>query len=630
MEIKFFNPFINQTLIDSIGAKLNGLTYIPFNMDWIGNPAIESGDNISIDEYGVSVFNTVLLNSTMTYPAFAMVSETKTEGKSTNSSNDFEVIPKQVQNYVDMGLFTKEDAIHKGTTPQSNPVIDSIWIDTTTIPNVIKRWDGSQWVKVTPVVPEDIGATTKAYVDQQISTVSSGGGTNIAIGSTAPATPPTDKLWIDTSVTPPVMKKWNGSSWEILDRSSFSELTGTISASQISAGTITGGMIVAGTIGAGQIAVGSLTGDRLTANTITGDKIASRTIDAVSLKAGSITANEIATNTITTNLISTTGLDASVIKAGTMSADRISGGTITGISITGSTFETLSNGGLTVQLLQDVVAFRQSGSTKASIGIAGTTLSFGLVAGMTSFNFNGNINANTINGTNVQIQGSNVATQSWVTGTALSGYATQSYVTSQGYYSSGSSPSFGSVTLNGNLNIGNGWNIGGNFQFSGSPTFSGTFTAQGLATFNANINSSGYGGTGTYTYVGSGNEVRITNTLFGGGGPTYVPCRASSFPTGSSIVYKDNLVKIEESGIDSLSLINSAQVWKYHLKSNLEMGVFDKPKVGVISEMADPLYRDENGVDPYTMVSISWKAIQQMTERIEQLETKLNDLISVQ
>ncbi|MEI3612600.1 hypothetical protein [Pseudogracilibacillus sp. SO30301A] len=42
---------------------------------------------------------------------------------------------------------------------------------------------------------------------------------------------------------------------------------------------------------------------------------------------------------------------------------------------------------------------------------------------------------------------------------------------------------------------------------------------------------------------------------------------------------------------------------QYHIKSNLEVGIYDKPKLGLLSEETPQLFRDETGVDPYSFAT---------------------------
>nr|WP_143595995.1 phage tail protein [Terribacillus aidingensis] len=118
-------------------------------------------------------------------------------------------------------------------------------------------------------------------------------------------------------------------------------------------------------------------------------------------------------------------------------------------------------------------------------------------------------------------------------------------------------------------------------------------------------------------YMMGDGEVRVVDSKgYNGGNMTYRPVRAGSFPTGSSIKFKSNLEKFETHASE---LVSSQQVWTYHLQSNLDKLIFDKPKVGFINEMVNPLMRDEDGVDPYSIVSILWKSQQEQIEAVKNL-----------
>ena len=99
----------------------------------------------------------------------------------------------------------------------------------------------------------------------------------------------------------------------------------------------------------------------------------------------------------------------------------------------------------------------------------------------------------------------------------------------------------------------------------------------------------------------------------------YTPIRASSFPTGSSINYKTNIEDLS-SRYDALGMIKGLRAKHYHIQSNVDAGIFDKPKVGFIAEMVDPIFRDEDGVDIYTITAMNVEATQQLDKRIADLE----------
>lgn len=100
---------------------------------------------------------------------------------------------------------------------------------------------------------------------------------------------------------------------------------------------------------------------------------------------------------------------------------------------------------------------------------------------------------------------------------------------------------------------------------------------------------------------------------------SYVPVRASSFPTGSSIQYKTNLEALRDA-YDPIEMIKTLVPYKYFLITDLERHIYDKPKVGFISEMVDPIFRDEDGVDNYSISTMHISATQDLIGRVEQLE----------
>jgi phage minor structural protein len=48
------------------------------------------------------------------------------------------------------------EKISKGTLAPSSPAVDDLWLDTNQAPNILKRWDGTVWVKATPTAANEI------------------------------------------------------------------------------------------------------------------------------------------------------------------------------------------------------------------------------------------------------------------------------------------------------------------------------------------------------------------------------------------------------------------------------------------------------------------------------------------
>ena len=101
---------------------------------------------------------------------------------------------------------------------------------------------------------------------------------------------------------------WNGSSWaaSAAGAESFSDLTGSIAASQIPTGVITEAKLGSNSVTAAKIAANAVGASEIAASSITGAKIA----------ASTITGNKISANTITGGLLATSGIITSTAQIG--------------------------------------------------------------------------------------------------------------------------------------------------------------------------------------------------------------------------------------------------------------------------------------------------------------------------
>jgi hypothetical protein len=127
-------------------------------------------------------------------------------------------------------------------------------------------------------------------------------------------------------------------------------------------------------------------------------------------------------------------------------------------------------------------------------------------------------------------------------------------------------------------------------------------------------------GSGQTAYIASKNEARVVDT---DDFNTFRPIRASSFPTGSSATFKTNIKPFEE---DANALLKDVNIYEYYLKGDIDNLIFDKKRIGMISETVPAIIRDEMGVDNYTILSLVWKQNQQQLEMIETLQKDKNDL----
>lgn len=156
----------------------------------------------------------------------------------------------------------KQDFIPAQTTAPSNPTVNMYWLDTSVVPNILKRWDGIAWIKASPTSASEIGGIDQSYVDAQLTLKEN----YITRSATAPSSPVLNQTWLDSSTNPPTWKTWNGTAWVKMTRSDLGEMTGAISPSQITTQTIT-------TVG----------------------------VDATAIKTGILDANRIGAESISTN-----------------------------------------------------------------------------------------------------------------------------------------------------------------------------------------------------------------------------------------------------------------------------------------------------------------------------------------
>ena len=106
-----------------------------------------------------------------------------------------------------------------------------------------------------------------------------------------------------------------------------------------------------------------------------------------------------------------------------------------------------------------------------------------------------------------------------------------------------------------------------------------------------------------------GGEVRVVSR----DKQAYYPMRASSFNTMSSRSAKSNIVPFEDCALD---IVKKTKVRTY-IKNN-------KQEIGVISDEADPrmLTDDDNAVSLYDYTSILYKAVQELSAQVEELQNE--------
>jgi hypothetical protein len=122
--------------------------------------------------------------------------------------------------------------------------------------------------------------------------------------------------------------------------------------------------------------------------------------------------------------------------------------------------------------------------------------------------------------------------------------------------------------------------------------------------------------------------VRIVDTNgYNGGAFVYRPITSSAFQVGSSETYKKD---IEDYTENALAIVKKNKIYRYNYKDENERkdgdlivkkGKTKGNKIGVIAEESPEILGEDNlSVDIYKMVSVSWKALQELNDKVFELE----------
>jgi hypothetical protein len=144
----------------------------------------------------------------------------------------------------------------------------------------------------------DLGLSSVGTAQISFNARTIGGVTN-SVQATAPSSPLTGDVWLDTSPgTAVIHKVWNGSSWVTNAWGSASIAAGQITALQLAAGAVTAGAITAGTINGWYIQGSTVAGNQITGGTITGGYISGGTVSGGFITGGTVEAARFATSAL--------------------------------------------------------------------------------------------------------------------------------------------------------------------------------------------------------------------------------------------------------------------------------------------------------------------------------------------
>lgn len=137
---------------------------------------------------------------------------------------------------------------------------------------------------------------------------------------------------------------------------------------------------------------------------------------------------------------------------------------------------------------------------------------------------------------------------------------------------------------------------------------------------------------GTNLYLGVENsgsssegEVRVTNKNgHNGGAIGYRPIRASEYRNGSSVLTKQNIEPMDDSGLD---VVNNLELKRYVLNEDVDAGNYSNWQIGVLSELSPEVAtQDGAAINMYKLLSYTVKAVQELSAQCDRLERDNEDL----
>lgn len=144
----------------------------------------------------------------------------------------------------------------------------------------------------------------------------------------------------------------------------------------------------------------------------------------------------------------------------------------------------------------------------------------------------------------------------------------------------------------------------------------------GYAALNASIENTG-GSQAVYLRPsGTGSVHVVKNT----GWNEYRPILASDFSTNSTVTSKTN---IKEFSGNASEYLDSVKIFEYNLISDIDAGVYDQTKIGMLLEGIPNIMKLGKGVNLYTVISLLWKQNQEQKEQLTSLRKETQDIYTI-
>lgn len=274
-QIVLDNKIMTQDLLDDIYQKLKNLNFYPFTLNWRGNPALETGDWLTLTDRDGTIFKTLNLNYTLTFKG-GLTATSSANTDSTAQTVSAYVPPlnqiiKEVNDRIDAA---GKKTVYDGTETPPYPKEGDIWFKKNGPDDEIwiysKKSDGTyDWIlqtstKLSDEIQEKIDNSVPS--DEIVKTI------NLSKEMDG-------KEWLKITGA----KIWLTDETRIDDAIIKDAMIGSLSASKINVGTLNGANVNITNLNASNISTGTLTGTNLSVNLSTG---------AVQFKKGYISGSD--------------------------------------------------------------------------------------------------------------------------------------------------------------------------------------------------------------------------------------------------------------------------------------------------------------------------------------------------
>ncbi|MGG3235810.1 discoidin domain-containing protein, partial [Priestia flexa] len=328
-------------------------------------------------------------------------------------------------------------------------------------------------------------------------------------------------------------------------------------------------------------------------------------IEGGAIRANSITANQIAVNAVTAEKVNVSSLSAITANLGTINAGTLNSVTLNSSVIRGGRFEGTTN------------------ADSMNIGAYGSRIDTALMGSDQRKAIRLNVNNNHYLAINEDAQFTFVMNNdfnTWIQPASdghvimklgrpiVKGLRTQDVIGIRNAGDNGYADlwvrdilTYGHIKGSPNLNI-SSWN--------------------GYAALNASIENTS-GSQAVYLRPsGTGSVHVVKNT----GWNEYRPILASDFSTNSTVTSKTN---IKEFSGNASEYLDSVKIFEYNLISDIDAGVYDQTKIGMLLEGIPNIMKLGKGVNLYTVISLLWKQNQEQKEQLTSLRKETQDIYTI-